>query len=186
MKTKILLLIIVFTPALLFADGFALKKDKTGNVRIVVEKGTPGQTSGYGSGDDATSHDALQSDSLDRKHYIEIVNEGVALVGKGQYEEAVKKYEEAVRIDPQLPYAYIDLANAYWHLKEYKKSIAMSSLALQINPNDGRTYSNLGNAYYGLGNHKEAKENYQKAKKLFQEAGDSENLKNVEKSLALL
>ena len=181
------LIISILTPALLFAEGFALKKDKAGNVVIVADKtGAPGQVSGYKAGDDATYHDALPSDSLDRKHYIDIVNEGVALVERGQYKQAIEKYEEAVKIDSQLPYAYINLANAYWHLKEYKKSIAMSEIALQINPNEGRTYTNLGNAYYGLGQRKEAKNSYQKAKKLFQEAGDSENLKNVEKSLALL
>ena len=181
-----LLIIVVFTPDTTFAIHLAM--DKAGETMIVEDKEEPsGQTSSSGieSKKDLLSENTLQNDGLRRTHYIDVVNEGVEYAQQGQYAQAIDKYEMAVKIDPNLSYAYINLANAYCHLKKYDESIVMSKKALQIDPQDARAYGNLGNAYHCLDKQKEADNNYQKAKQLFQEAGDLEGLQKIEESISI-
>jgi len=181
----LVLVIVVFAPVAVFAEQIV--KDKDGKVRIVKDKDEPLQpVSGLTSEKDNLSKDVLQSDGVRRELYIKSVNEGVRRVEQGQYEQSIEQYEQAIALEPDLSYAYVNLANAYWHLAKYEESIAMSKKALQIDPSDARTYSNLGNAYYSSGKHKEAEDSYKKAKELYKGAGDSEGVKKMEEYLGRL
>ncbi len=152
--TSILLLsvIIASTPALTFAE---LKKDNTGKIYVVKNNdraGTPARAIEFQPAKDPAYKDTIQSDNFFRKRYMDIVNEGICCVQQGQYEQAVEKCNAAIKIEPGLPYAYVNLADACCGLKRYK----------------------------------EAKDNYKKAEEIFRGTGNSEGIRKVEESLALI
>ena len=162
-----------------------IKKDETGRIMIVGgDTGAPGQASVSKPGEDRLWKDVVQSDSQSRKNYVAIVNEGIKLAEQGQYTQAVSKYISAIAIEPSLSYAYLNLANAYWHLHRNEESIVMSKKALEIDPVDARIYENLGNAYYSSGKYKEAKESYRKAKELFEKNSDLDGIFRMNGCLA--
>jgi tetratricopeptide (TPR) repeat protein len=150
---------------------------------MLVEEG-PIVDSGIGKEEkDHISKNELPSDQS-FKDYIAVVNEAVRYLEGGLYEEAAEELKKAISLEPSMPYAYDNLANAYYHLRKYREAIAMAETALRMDPDYANAYGNLGNIYYALGKHKEARENYQKAKGLFQKKGDLEGVARVDKSLA--
>jgi len=44
---------------------------------------------------------------------------GIALASQGRFEDAVRQYREAIRLDPEYAQAHAELAEAYYHLREY-------------------------------------------------------------------
>ena len=70
-----------------------------------------------------------------------------------QYQDAIKAYREALRIQPDYFRYYSTwsrLGLAYDFLKKYDQAIGAYREALRINPNDFSTWHNLGNAYKNL------------------------------------
>ena len=175
-------IITALAPITVFAAHFV--EDKDGKIKVIEDEGDQfKQTSGFASEEDHLSKDVIRKDSLRRELYIKIVNEGVACAEQGQYAQAIEKYEAAIKLEPDLSYAYINIANAYWHLKKYEESITMSKKALQIDPSDARAYGNIGNAYYSSGKRNEAKDAYKKAKELYKESVDLEGVKKMDEYL---
>jgi len=62
----------------------------------------------------------------------------------GDFEAAKKKYEEAIRINPNLAEAHNNLGNAFVKLGEYDKAEKEYKEAIRINPNLAEAYNNLG------------------------------------------
>ena len=65
----------------------------------------------------------------------------------------------------------------------HKEAIPYLEKATQTNPNDAYAYSFLGIAYSSLGNYEEAIKHYEKAKELFLEQEDYEQVKAIENDL---
>jgi tetratricopeptide (TPR) repeat protein len=59
---------------------------------------------------------------------------GFALRQKQQWKEAVKSYDEALKLDPNLNLAKEYLAVAYLHLKDIKKAKALHQELLKLDP----------------------------------------------------
>jgi tetratricopeptide (TPR) repeat protein len=78
-------------------------------------------------------------------------DKGYAASQQGNYQEAIKQYTEALKIDPNLAQAYNNRGNAYAGLGDYKKAIADYAQAIKIDPNNAEAYYNRGLAYYNLG-----------------------------------
>ena len=81
------------------------------------------------------------------KHY----NDGLELYEEGRLEEAIAKYDEAIRLDPQYAKAYFNRGLAYGNLGQFQRAIEDSGEAIRLDPQDAKAYNNRGLAYVVLG-----------------------------------
>ena len=88
---------------------------------------------------------------------------GVASVGIGSIDTAVKYYKEALSLNPQYYEVYNNIGLAYNDLKKPNVAIKYLNKAIQIFPDYAEAYNNIGNTQKELGNTSEAVENYKKA-----------------------
>ena len=92
---------------------------------------------------------------------------GVASVGIGSIDTAVKYYKEALSLNPQYYEVYNNIGFiitvAYNDLKKPNVAIKYLNKAIQIFPDYAEAYNNIGNTQKELGNISEAIENYKKA-----------------------
>ena len=81
---------------------------------------------------------------------------GLSSQDKGKYEEAIKHYDEAIRIYPQDADAYNNRGNAKLALGLHHDAIADCNRAIHINPQHAAAYYNRGTAKLALGLHHDA------------------------------
>lgn len=91
-----------------------------------------------------------------------------AIYGKeyNQLDSAVSYLNQAVQVNPKGSDALKDLGVAYGMLKQYEKSIEMSTRALKFKPRDAQIYVNIGINYRSLGNEAKAMEYFNTAASL--------------------
>jgi protein O-GlcNAc transferase len=75
---------------------------------------------------------------------------GVALTGKGKYDEAIAEITHAIFINPN-PKRYVALGNAYREKGLLDLALAQYFKALSLKPDFFEVYVNIGNAYVGKG-----------------------------------
>lgn len=91
---------------------------------------------------------------------------------EGKYDEAIKLFEEAEKLDPQnITYPY-EKAYAYTAKKDYKKAIDVLEKLLKHKDVYGSVYQALGNAYDYEGKPDKAINVYEKGIKKFPNAGE--------------
>ena len=73
-----------------------------------------------------------------------------------RYQEAVRDYTEAIRLDPKYAPAYNNRGNAYNDLKQYEKAIRDHTEAIRLDPKYAHAYSNRGNVYKALKQYEKA------------------------------
>lgn len=90
------------------------------------------------------------------------IAEGTAFHQKGQYRQALEKYNKAIELNATYDQAYYQMAQAYYSLKEYGKCIAHCDLALNQKATEYLPEANLlkGNALYAMGEYASANEAY--------------------------
>jgi len=94
-----------------------------------------------------------------KKQKIETLSsEAKLLEREGNYEEAIKRYEEAVKLKPGHAEAHYNMGNSYFYKKEYDKAIECYERAVKCykktvksKPNHARAYHDMGYAYIGIG-----------------------------------
>ncbi len=91
------------------------------------------------------------------------MNLGNAYSDKGMYDEAIMKYQHALRLEPDYAKAFYNLGNAYRNKGMYDEAIRVYQKALEIKPDFTEAFYNLGNAYSDKGMYDEAIRVYQKA-----------------------
>lgn len=92
------------------------------------------------------------------------VEQGIALHDKGEFEEAIKRYEQALKLDPKSSLVNYELSLSYMSLKDYKKAIKYADKVLESNTGHLLpAYITKGSALDNLGNTK-------KSIKVFEEA----------------
>jgi len=79
------------------------------------------------------------------------------------YSEAVKHYQEAIKLNPDFTDAFINLGVAYYQLGKYSKAIDAYEKALRLNPHSPSLYNKLGSVYIINGNYMKALDNFKKA-----------------------
>ena len=92
---------------------------------------------------------------------------GLTSQEKGEYEEAIKHYNQAIRNKPQLAVAYCNRGAARDTLGQHRDAIADFDEAIRLNPQDATTYYNRGNAKGKLGRHKEAIADFDEAIRMY-------------------
>ena len=66
---------------------------------------------------------------------------------KGQFEQAVEAYHQAIQINPDATGPFYNLGLAYKHLKQYERSSAAFESALRLEPDNVNIELNLGSIY---------------------------------------
>jgi tetratricopeptide (TPR) repeat protein len=99
--------------------------------------------------------------------------EGIRLEDEeGKFDEAIKLFGEAQKLDPDnFIYPY-EMAYAYTSKKEYQKASGILEKLLNHKDINARVYQALGNNYDYLGNPKKAIEIYEKGIKKFPNSGE--------------
>lgn len=90
-------------------------------------------------------------------------NLGNVFLDKGDTEQAVQNFRQALLLDPEDTSLYFSIGFAYKKLKQYEHSVAYYEKAVELKPNLPQAYYNLGNIYKEMENMDEAVSNYQKA-----------------------
>ena len=81
---------------------------------------------------------------------------GLTSYKKGDYEEAIKHYDQAIRSNPQIAEAYNNRGIAKHALGRHEKAIADYKEAIRLNPQYADAYNNRGTVKSALGRHEEA------------------------------
>ncbi len=104
---------------------------------------------------------AAESFSQKQSAADSLVVEGVALHDEGQYKEALKKYEQALKLEKNNGYALYEMGNTYMALEDYKQAIKYADKVID-GQLDGITeaYTLKGNALDMQGKPEKAVEAY--------------------------
>lgn len=92
-----------------------------------------------------------------------LYDQGVKFTKAGKYEDAVKAYQQAVSLKPDLAEAQHELGFALFKLKKYEEAIVAFKQALTLKPRNAETYRNLGLSYKALGKWNDASGAFRKA-----------------------
>lgn len=90
-------------------------------------------------------------------------HDGIFLANNKNYKEAIKKFTEAIKLNPNNADAYFQRGKAYYDLKNYKKAISDYTRAIELEPNKSILYSSRAFAYKKLENYEKAILDYTKA-----------------------
>ncbi len=88
---------------------------------------------------------------------------GYVFQSDDNFDEALRCYSEAIRLDPQLNAAHNNLGVLLKDLKRYEEAEATYRKAIELNPDDATAYSNLGILLKNLKRYEEAEAAYRKA-----------------------
>lgn len=91
---------------------------------------------------------------------------GLYYFSQGQYQDAIKDYNEAIRMEPNdtfLAHLYGFRGFAYCGLVQHQRAIKDFDEAIRLKPSDDNLYSIRGDAYAYLGQYQQAIKDYDKA-----------------------
>jgi tetratricopeptide (TPR) repeat protein len=87
---------------------------------------------------------------VEAKTADEWVTEGIGLGQAGKYAEAIKAYDEALKINPQDAKAWNKEGATLYNLERYDDAIKSYDEALRINPQDAEAWYGKGVALFSL------------------------------------
>jgi regulator of sirC expression with transglutaminase-like and TPR domain len=114
--------------------------------------------------------------------FQKLIQEGVALYEKGQWDEAIAVFSKALSIavnNTEKSVAYNNRGNTYNEKGEHDRAIANHNKAIELNPKEGEGYSNRGVAYNNKGEHDRAIVDHNKAIELNPKGAISYNNRGV-------
>src|SRR5262249_51401146 len=87
-----------------------------------------------------------------KKDYVEAHNNlGNALHDKGQLDEAISEFREALRLKKDDPHARYNLGNALWHKGQLDQAISEFREALRLRNDFAEAHCNLGGVFLQRG-----------------------------------
>ncbi len=101
-----------------------------------------------------------------KNNYIAENNFGLALVDKGNPQEASKHFALAIQINPVFSTPYLNLGLIQESKHAYQKAMDYYHKALTIKPSFAEVYFNIGNIYFHERKYKKAQEKYLKVLQL--------------------
>jgi len=96
--------------------------------------------------------------------------QGIAFFVKGQMDDAIQQFGEAINLNPGDPFAYVNRAEVYNRQKLFDDAIKDCTQAINIDPKFSlacNAYKERGNAYLAKGQKKEAVSDLEQALKLY-------------------
>ena len=85
------------------------------------------------------------------------------LYGRGDFESALRDYNQAIRLEPNNAKVYKEHGSAYWMNGDIDHAMRDYTQALQINPEDAMTYNNRGLVYSQKGDLDRAIDDFSRA-----------------------
>ncbi len=92
-----------------------------------------------------------------------MLREGTRFIKKEQYEDAIEKLTEVIRVAPEFAEGYNQRAIAYFMLEEWEKSIEDCKTTIRLNPFHFGAFAGMGHCYLRLRYIREAMGAYQRA-----------------------
>jgi protein O-mannosyl-transferase len=99
-------------------------------------------------------------------NYIAHGGLGTALAKKGQIDEAIKQYQESLRLEPAFADARYNFGNLLLRNGQIDESISQYQEVIRLKPDYALAYNNLGYALYRKGRNEEAINQFQEAIRL--------------------
>ena len=113
-------------------------------------------------------------------------NRGLAKSALEQHFAAIDDYDTAIQIKPNLADAYVARGNSKSKLMQYLAAISDYNLAIQVKPNHTLAYLNRGLANGSMGRVWKAKQDFRRALKFAEEAGNAGLKAQIEKIIRSL
>jgi tetratricopeptide (TPR) repeat protein len=141
--------------------AFALSTIATAAVLLCLTL-TRRQISYWKNDESLFGHALAVTENNAEAHY----NLGMTLANRGAFDEAIRHYEEVVRLSPLDPEAHSGLAYALAGKRRLAEAVAQYQEALQLNPTDPASHGELGNVLARQGQTEAAMEHYTEALRL--------------------
>ena len=103
---------------------------------------------------------------FEKKNEEYYMNKGRECKKNEKYNDAIKYYNKAIKLNPKCWRAYNNIGICYKELKEYEKAFKYFNKAIDIAPDSPIPYANRGNLYDLLKKYDEALSDYNKALEL--------------------
>ncbi len=91
-------------------------------------------------------HGFIKTQRIYESAYTEFYR-GLTCQNQGKLKEAIQHYNEAIRLNPQIPASYNNRGNTYYKKRESDLAIQDYSKAIELDPQGKEAYYNRGNAY---------------------------------------
>jgi arylsulfatase A-like enzyme/Tfp pilus assembly protein PilF len=108
-------------------------------------------------------NDHALTDPKDKAHLLAMVDEARGLEGKGQFEQALQKYEEVLKQDPDNKMALFPVGLIYANTGKPEKALNIFQKLAEIDPKNYNTKNSLGLTYDFLGMPEKAVQAYKEA-----------------------
>jgi tetratricopeptide (TPR) repeat protein len=98
---------------------------------------------------------------------------GLGYFSKNKFEQAIKEYEEALRLYPSLAAAHNNMGSAYFALARYEDAARCFAEAARVEPAYAQAHFNLALAFIKLGREREANDSLLEASRAYVAEGDA-------------
>lgn len=79
----------------------------------------------------------------------------------GNYDRAIKDFNQAIRLDREYSLAYVNRGSAYYLKNDYDRAISDYTQAIRLDPNYTIAYYNRGSAYFSKRDYDQAIKDYE-------------------------
>lgn len=118
--------------------------------------------------------------ALDSSNKIALGNIGACYNYAGRFEDSIKLGIKAIEIYPDDEKIYFNLGAANAALQRNSEAIGYLNRAIVLKKDFAEAYSNLGVLYYNMNNKELARQNFLKAKEIFNKEGRTELIENID------
>jgi tetratricopeptide (TPR) repeat protein len=143
-----------------------------GSAAIVLCLALTRQQLGHWQDSEALFRHALE---VTENNHIAHNNLGMALLGKARTDEAIRQFQEAIRLKPDLAKVHDNLGNALVSKGQADEAIRQYQEAIRLKPDLAKVHNNLGNALVSKGQADEAIRQYQEAIRLKPDLAEAHN-----------
>lgn len=124
--------------------------------------------------------EAIRLDPFGKHTFYHYLNLGLLYDRSGKEDMALKTYEKAAKINPNLPLAYRFAGNIYSRRGKYQDAIKFYKRATEITPSNAYFWYDLGNAYMKAKMYKEAAVAFERSLKIYPYFAEADyNLGNI-------